>query len=320
MSGASHLRPGYQKLLESARNGDFDIVLAEALDRISRDQEHVASFFKLMSFAGIRIVTLAEGEITELHVGLKGTMNALFLKDLADKTRRGLRGRVEQGRSGGGLCYGYTIVDNGERGGREVCQAEAAVVCRIFADCAAGKSPRRIAAELNREGILGPGGRPWGDTTIRGHALRGRGVLRNELYVGRLVWNRLRYTKDPSTGRRVSRINPREHWVSRDVPELRIVDDNLWNCVQTRLGAITQSDGVAKARATKFWTRRRPQHLLTGKAVCGICGGAGCTNRQGLHRLLHGPTARNLHQPGKHSSKRNRAMDCRSSPTSADGA
>ena len=66
------------------------------------------------------MVTLAEREITELHVGLKGTMNALFLKDLADKTRRGLRGRVQQGRSGGGLCYGYTIArsENGERGGR----------------------------------------------------------------------------------------------------------------------------------------------------------------------------------------------------------
>jgi site-specific DNA recombinase len=273
ISGASHLRPGYQKLLEGARKGEFDIVLAEALDRISRDQEHVASFFKLMSFAGIRIVTLTEGEISELHVGLKGTMNALFLKDLADKTRRGLRGRIEQGRSGGGLCYGYTIVENGERGGREIVQAEAAVVRRIFADFAAGKSPRRIAAELNREGTPGPGGRPWGDTTIRGHALRGTGVLRNELYVGRLVWNRLRYTKDPSTGRRVSRINPCGDWVFRDVPELRILDDNLWNCVQTRLGAIRNSDRVVNARATKFWTRRRPQHLLTGRAVCGVCGG-----------------------------------------------
>src|SRR5262245_42889019 len=273
ISGASQLRAGYQKLLDGARKGEFDIVLAEALDRISRDQEHVASFFKLMSFAGIRIVTLTEGEISELHVGLKGTMNALFLKDLADKTRRGLRGRVEQGRSGGGLCYGYRIIENGERGGREVHQAEAAVVRRIFMDFAAGKSPRRIAAELNREGISGPGGRPWGDTTIRGHALRGTGVLRNELYVGRLVCNRLRYSKDPATGRRVSRINPREEWICRDVPELRIVDDNLLNCVQTRLGAIRSSERVAKARATKFWAYRRPQHLLTGKGVCGVCGG-----------------------------------------------
>src|SRR6266480_1657102 len=302
ISGASQLRPGYQKLLDDARKGEFDIVLAEALDRISRDQEHVASFFKLMSFAGIRIVTLAEGEITELHVGLKGTMNALFLKDLADKTRRGLRGRVEQGRSGGGLGYGYSVLENAERGGREIAPAEAVVVRRIFAEFAARKSPRRIAAELNREGIPGPGGRLWGDTTIRGHALRATGILRNQLYVGRLVWNRLRYTKDPSTGRRVSRINPCDDWVFRDVPELRILDDNLWNCAQTRLGAIRNSDRVVNARATKFWTRRRPQHLLTGKAICGVCGGSAspigkdyiacstarrqgtCTNRASIRR------------------------------------
>lgn len=154
--------PGYQKILDDAREREFDIVLVEALNRISRDREHIASFFKLMSFAGVRIVTLAEGEITELHVGLKGTMNALFLKDLADKTRRGLRGRVEKGRSGGGLCYGYAVVRsiNGERGGRETVEAEAAVVCRIFTDFAAGKGPRRIAAELNRAGTPGPAGRP----------------------------------------------------------------------------------------------------------------------------------------------------------------
>ena len=97
ISGASALRPGYQRLLADARAGQFDVVVAEALDRLSRDQEDVAALYKRLSFAGIRIVTLAEGEISELHVGLKGTMNALFLKDLAQKTHRGLRGRVEAG-------------------------------------------------------------------------------------------------------------------------------------------------------------------------------------------------------------------------------
>jgi site-specific DNA recombinase len=43
-----------------------------------------------------------------------------------------------------------------------------------------------------------------------------------------------------------------------------------------RLAALPQQDEeppVAKARATKFWTRRRPRHLLTEKVVCGVCGG-----------------------------------------------
>ncbi|GBR01742.1 hypothetical protein AOE01nite_28840 [Acetobacter oeni] len=111
ISGASMiLRPGIQTLLQDAQAGRFDIVLAEALDRVSRDQADVATLFKHLKFAGVPIVTLAEGEISELHVGLKGTMNALFLKDLAAKTHRGLRGRVEDGKSGGGLCYGYRVV------------------------------------------------------------------------------------------------------------------------------------------------------------------------------------------------------------------
>src|SRR5215470_12653859 len=148
ISGASALRPAYQSLLEDARHGQFDIVVAEALDRLSRDQEDVAGLYKRLSFAGVRLVTLAEGEIGELHIGLKGTMNALFLKDLADKTRRGLEGRVRQGRSGGGLCYGYDVVRernaNGEPvyGGRKINETEAPVIRRIFAEFAAGKAPR----------------------------------------------------------------------------------------------------------------------------------------------------------------------------------
>src|ERR1700682_4381075 len=63
ISGAQILRPGYQKLLNDVRSGGIDVVVAEALDRISRDQEHVAAFFKQLSFAGVKLVTIAEGEI-----------------------------------------------------------------------------------------------------------------------------------------------------------------------------------------------------------------------------------------------------------------
>ena len=278
VSGATALRPAYQALLEDARRGEFDIVVAEALDRLSRDQEDVAGLLKRLRFAGVRLFTLAEGEIGELHVGLKGTMNALFLKDLAQKVRRGLQGRVRDGRSAGGLCYGYNIVREtdvrGEpiRGGRTIDEAEAAVVCRIFSLYSSGVSPRAIARILNGEGVPGPGGRPWGDTTIRGHHERGTGILRNELYIGRLVWNRLRYLKDPESGKRRSRLNPPGEWLVEDVPQLRIVDQPLWEAVQQRLCGIRESERVKNARATRFWEHRRVKHLLTGKAYCGICG------------------------------------------------
>ncbi|WP_343232687.1 recombinase family protein, partial [Microvirga antarctica] len=162
-----------------ARSGGCDVVVAESLDRISRDQEHVAALFKQMIFAGVRIVTLAEGEIGELHVGLKGTMNALFLKELADKTRRELKGRIEKGQSGGGLCFGYAVKretasdGNPIRGGRVINEPEAAIVRQIFVDFAAGKSPRRIAFDLNDRGIPGPRHAAWGSSTINGNRARG---------------------------------------------------------------------------------------------------------------------------------------------------
>ena len=46
------------------------------LDRFSRDQEDTAGLFKRLTFAGVNIVTLADGDITHLHIGFKGTMNA----------------------------------------------------------------------------------------------------------------------------------------------------------------------------------------------------------------------------------------------------
>ena len=72
--------------MRDALNRRFDVVLVESLDRFSRDQEDTAGLFKRLTFAGVNIVTLAEGDITHLHIGFKGTMNALFLKDLAEKT------------------------------------------------------------------------------------------------------------------------------------------------------------------------------------------------------------------------------------------
>ncbi|MDP0929438.1 recombinase family protein [Paracoccus onubensis] len=286
ISGASMiLRPGIQALLQDAQSGQFDIVLAEALDRISRDQADVATLFKHLKFAGVPIVTLAEGEISELHVGLKGTMNALFLKDLAAKTHRGIRGRVEEGKSGGGLCYGYKVVKQLDargdpiRGDREINEAEANVVQRILRDYAAGISPRIIARTLNEEGVPGPEGRLWNDTTIHGHAKRGTGILNNELYIGKLIWNRLRYIKDPSTGKRVSRLNPESEWIVKDVPDLRIVDDELWQAVKARQAATSAkyanvAEGIHKHhRKNRLNGTHRPRTLLSGLVFCGCCGG-----------------------------------------------
>jgi site-specific DNA recombinase len=273
VSGATLLRSGFQALMRDALNRRFDVVLAESLDRFSRDQEDTAGLFKRLTFAGVNIVTLVEGDITHLHIGFKGTMNALFLKDLAEKTHRGLRGRIEDGKSAGGLCYGYRVVKalNGgtvTTGEREIEPGEAAVVERMFREFIAGVSPKQIAKNLNREGVPGPFGGPWSPSTIYGNAKRGTGILNNELYVGRLVWNRLRYMKNPDTGKRVSRLNPTSEWMSKDVPGLRIVPDEIWTAAKARQKHTRHSMKTAGA----IGAAKRPQYLFSGLTKCGICG------------------------------------------------
>jgi site-specific DNA recombinase len=112
---------------------------------------------------------------------------------------------------------------NSFRGERDIDPAEAEVIKSIFAMFVAGSSPRSIARKLNQAGVDGPGGRKWRDTTIRGHSGRGTGILRNELYIGRLVWNRQSFVRDPHTGKRLSRPNPKDKWIFEEVPKLRIV-------------------------------------------------------------------------------------------------
>jgi site-specific DNA recombinase len=277
ISGSTTQRPGYQALLARLRAGRVNLVLTESLDRLSRDQEHIAAFYKHAAFAGVRVVTLAEGEINELHIGLKGTMGALYLKDLADKTRRGLEGRVRAGRCVGRAPYGYRAIrgqlrpdGEPERGLREPDPAEAAVVRRIFAEYASGRSPRAIARTLNAEGVPGPTGGPWYDATLRGKAGRGSGLLRNPLYAGRMVWNRHRAAKDPLGNRAVRKRNPVEAFVEVEVPELRLVEPALWAAVQTRLGR--ESAARDQDRGPRFWEARRPKHLLSGKVFCSVCG------------------------------------------------
>jgi site-specific DNA recombinase len=276
ISGATLMRPGFQAMMAEALCGKVDVVLAEALDRFSRDQEDTAGLFKRLTFAGVGIVTLAEGDITFLHIGLKGTMNALFLKELADKTRRGLRGRVELGKAGGGLCFGYRIVRNFNdgvvsTGEREIVPEEAEVIRRIFRDYVAGISPKQIAKDLNREGLRGPRAALWAPSTIYGNPKRGTGILHNELYIGRLVWNKLRYLKDPDTGKRVSRPNPESEWVISQVPALRIVDDELWQAVQARYLTVQKRWKTAEP-GKRFRQFVRPKYLFTGMTKCGVCG------------------------------------------------
>jgi site-specific DNA recombinase len=271
LSGASDQRPAYQQMLADAEANRFDIVVAEALDRLGRRLSEVARLHDRLEFRSILLHAVNIGQVTTMHVGLLGTMAQLYLSDLKDKTRRGQLGRALAGKIPGGKAYGYQLVE-GQRGERRLNDAEAVVVRRIFREFVAGKSPRAIAKTLNAEDVPGPDGRPWRDTTIRGQVDRGTGILNNSLYVGRLEWNRCSYIKDPTTGKRVARPNPKDLWELVDVPALRIIDDDLWNAMKVRQSKISfeirrDDTGNALNRA------HRRRFLLSGLLKCGCCSG-----------------------------------------------
>lgn len=167
-SGASMFRTGIERLQRDAKAGRFEIVLAEAMDRLSRNLSDISKFHERMEHAGIGIHTLTEGKVDQMMIGMKGTMNAMQLRDIGIKTARGQRGRVRAGKIAGGNSYGYDVLPgvtvNGkeEFGNRAINSGQAAVIRRIFEDYARGISAGKIAEALNLEKVPGPRGGYWG--------------------------------------------------------------------------------------------------------------------------------------------------------------
>jgi site-specific DNA recombinase len=293
-------RPGLQAMLAAAKRGEFDVLIVDDAARLSRDGAEAQRLFKRLEFYRVGLIarsdgidTLANPKSSRLIFGVKSAFNEEFLRDLAEKTWRGLEGRVLAGFSAGGLPYGYRSVPVPDSSGRadrygnpvvvgyrrEVYQPEAEVVCRIFRmyvgdEVGRPLSPREITYRLNAEGVPSPGARwqnrtlrvckSWSYTAIIGHRRLRKGILNNPMYIGRVVWNRLRWLRDPDTEAYTYRVRPQDDWIEREEPSLRVVPQDLWDRAQALLAA-RRSKITAPARRGKY--------LLSGLVKCGVCGG-----------------------------------------------
>lgn len=262
-------RDGLLDLMKAARRKEFDAVITESPDRISRDTEDLAGVFKRLKFAEINIYDL-KGEVTDLDIGIRGIMGPIWMKDLAAKVRRGINGRVRRGLVPGTLTYGYQLVP-GKKGEREINPAEAAIVRRIFEEFAEGKPPREIARGLTRDGIATPrGNTAWNHNTLSGRSKGRGGMLGCRLYVGKLVWNVNTSILNPHTGRKIQRRNKTDDVIEQDVPHLRIVGDDLWSqahAVQARRAR----PHLAGRSAVRY--KSEQEHLLAGMLICEKCHG-----------------------------------------------
>jgi DNA invertase Pin-like site-specific DNA recombinase len=262
-------RPGAKQLL--AESGDWDVLLVESLDRISRDSAELEMTIRRLEHRRIRIVGVSDGyDSTQTHRklmrGIKGVIAQQYLEELAWRTHRGLSGVVARGHHAGGISYGYRTVPAEGGNVLEIDGEKAAVVRDIFRRFAGGDSCQRIAADLNARSVRGPRG-TWSVSAIYGSPNKGTGILCNELYVGRYIWNRSQWVKDPDSGKRQRVERPRGEWCIQQREDLRIVSDALWGAVRARMNTPYRQSGT-KGKGLP------PKTLLGGLLTCGICGAA----------------------------------------------
>jgi site-specific DNA recombinase len=290
ISGASDDRAGLAALLSAASEPvrPFDVVLVDDTSRLSRKIADSLRIFEQFKFAGIRVVYVSQGidtdsEQAELLLATHGIVDSLYIRELAKKVHRGVEGLALRGLHTGGRCFGYRSVpveDSAKTDayGRplitgvrlEIDESQATTVRRIFTDYAAGDSIKTIAKRFNAEGVVSPapyrGQRhpSWAPSAISV-------MLHNDRYRGIVVWNRTRKVRDPRTGRRVQRLRPQSEWKIQEAPHLRIISEQVWMAVQSRLSSVksTFANGEAKGLCTRAYSA---PYLLSGFLRCGICG------------------------------------------------
>ncbi len=279
ISGSTRARPGYLALRDSASSDGFDVLLVDDLSRLSRDDYEMKGLLRAFAWDGLRVVGVSDGYDSsrkghKIHAGFKGLMNELFLDDLRERTHRGMTGQAMKGYNCGGRTYGYRNVPIEDElrmheHGRaavvavryEIHHEQAEIVRQIHAWYADGYSYRWIASELNRSRVPSSRGSTWAVSAIKV-------VLENEMYEGRLIWNRREWIKHPDTGKRVSKQRPREEWIVRDMPDLRVVPADIIARVRgrqqrNRAGQLGQP-GVSPAQ----------RYLFSGLMQCAECGGS----------------------------------------------
>lgn len=289
ISGGTTTRPGYQAMLDAARRHEFDAIIAEDTSRLWRLLAEQAPRLAELADLGIDVITHdldTRQESAGILSAVNGAMSEHYRKEIGRRTRRGLEGLARNHKPTGGRAYGYISAADSPSGDREINAEQAEIVRRIFTMYASGMSPRAIAAELNQGGVPSPGAswnrterrsKGWMMSAIAGDRTRGIGILNNELYIGRVIWNRFQWIRSAvDSSKRKCVQNPEEEWIDHEDKRLRIVPQALWNRVKSRqqqqedtIGARIKR-GLSKDAAKR--TGRGPKYLFSGLLKCGKCG------------------------------------------------
>lgn len=252
-SGTNTNRQGFQNLMSAARQKVFDTVVIYDITRGSRDVADWFAFRKQMAELGIRVLSVSDKlgdiynpgdflqELITVGIGQHQVLStrAKSMDSVAVKAKSGAF-------LGGCAPLGYDIVD----GLYVINEREAQIVRTIFSLYARGESYEKILSAI--PGAIGKRGRPIGKNSLNS-------ILKNERYIGVYTWNK-RVVKllgkwaggkpNPNAVRIEGHITP-------------IIDKNIWNEVQKRMGENKNATNRAKS-----------EYLLSGLIECEQCGAA----------------------------------------------
>ena len=293
VSGEDISREGYRALRTAAAAQMFDYIVVDDLSRLGRNAGEAISVYDELTFLNVHIASLADGTDTASTGSrapylLKSFMNDLFLEDLRNKVRRGLKGQVRRGYSAGGRVYGYRSESDWDPSGAtdrfgrprrfgvrvKIEPTEADVVRRIFQWSSEGLGLKSICARLNEGRVPSPHSgasrNPWGSWCVG----TVRTILYNPKYIGDWTYNRTQWIKKPGTSKRKRIPRPESDWVEWKDENLRIIEQPIWDAVQARLAkrAASISRGPKGRLLGSTGHGGHRKYMLSGLLKCGDCG------------------------------------------------
>ena len=261
-SARSANRPAFKDMIAAAKNKvkPFDCILVWKLSRFARNREDSVIYKSLLKRRKISVISMNErvdeSPAGSLLEGIIEVIDEFYSANLAQDTIRGMKENAARGfRNGGTSPFGYrcTLESHGSVTKSKLIpdEREAPIVKRAFDLAAHGQGAREIASSLNAERLKTRHGKHFSATTIN-H------MLRNEAYVGTIVWNR--YSKVSGARQRKS-----DDEIIR-VPDCHtpLVDKDVFEVVQ----ALLTSRRPSVTHSKRVYSR----YLLSGLAHCAQCG------------------------------------------------
>ena len=263
-SGSTLDRPGIQRVRQLLRQGALDVVVAYAVDRLSRNQNHIGVLFDEVDQAGATLDFVTEKfedtAIGRFILAARAFVGEVEREKIAERTMRGKEARARSGKipqgTGNGI-YGYRY--NRKTGHRAVLEEQASVVKRVFEQFCTGAGCSKIAKDLNEQGMPAFGGGLW-------HPLTVRRMLQNETYTGRTTYRRTRV------------LRPRGHGNGRVHRQVVVRPENEWVDVPGATPPIISVETFSRARAILDDPARRlrgrptKRYRLRGHVRCSACG------------------------------------------------